>query len=839
MVDGLEVRGSVVTALREHLAGELTSKLQRHGVVIWDDREQSYDTVVAELAPEGTAVARFDGSWFALRREIEAQLAGSTPPNLLVYVSAPAPDPDPLEELRAVGASYRSMLPTVIRGALRGQLTDRRLEELGKQCQTLTEVEAALDAGPSEADARLMALVNESNTAAIARSLLSGCYDEQLTDLSLLDAARTFFAQSLGAASTATEPVMMRSDIYRHLLTTIVEDATGSVPDELAGMFTAPSATQRKTVAETWAGLRANADAAGAIADLAEQADQALHTSAVLTWQPGMEAVDLTAGIEDVALLEARRLMTDGHWADAGTLAATRLRSSWWAQPNRLAHDDYPTRWRAVAALAELNEALSAQLPPSSTLAAVVEWYESTGWEADAAYRRAELLRVTAGADLNEFDEAFVSSRKRYDDWLDRVLRSTADAIDADAHVSDHRQQRRIHRDEVRQQPSTAYVLVDALRYELGRDLATRLGRLIAAIDMRSAVAAVPTITSIGMAAVTPGADERYEVELGADSRLVVHIDGKPVRTVPDRVKRFEHAHGKVADVPLDKLAQYSNRELKKRIEGAALVVVRSTEIDADGESDQLAASWGSFDTTLDVLQTAVARLLHAGIRRVVITADHGFLAVRQVGAELKIDKPATGTGELHRRAWIGTGGTATDSTIKAPLSDFGIGGGLDIIAPRGLGVFVAGGGLQFFHGGLSPQELVVPVITVTSDEPTSEPKYEIALSVAGGRITTGVVAVTIQMTGDLFTRESGVRVVLSQDGKRIARVVGGDGFDPATDTIDAAVDKSRVITMQISENIAAGTVATLEVLDASTGIRLGDAVEVDVAAHVIVEEEL
>ena len=176
---------------------------------------------------------------------------------------------------------------------------------------------------------------------------------------------------------------------------------------------------------------------------------------------------------------------------------------------------------------------------------------------------------------------------------------------------------------------------------------------------------------------------------------------------------------------------------------------------------------------------------------------------------------------------------------MKVPLSDFGIGGGLDIIAPRGLGVFVAGGGLQFFHGGLSPQELVVPVITVVSDEPTAEPKYEIDLSVAGGRITTGIVAVTIQMTGDLFTRESGVRVVLSQDGNRVARVVGGDGFDPSTDTIDAAVEKSQVITMQISENLVAGSVAILEVLDASTGIRLGDAVEVEVAACVIVKEEL
>ena len=90
----------------------------------------------------------------------------------------------------------------MIRNALRGQLTDRRLEELGKQCRSVTDVEAVLDAGASEADVRLMALVNESNTGAIARALLSGSYDEQLTDPSLLDAARTFFTH----ASVQTQP---------------------------------------------------------------------------------------------------------------------------------------------------------------------------------------------------------------------------------------------------------------------------------------------------------------------------------------------------------------------------------------------------------------------------------------------------------------------------------------------------------------------------------------------------------------------------------------------------------------------------------------------------------
>jgi hypothetical protein len=240
----------------------------------------------------------------------------------------------------------------------------------------------------------------------------------------------------------------------------------------------------------------------------------------------------------------------------------------------------------------------------------------------------------------------------------------------------------------------------------------------------------------------------------------------------------------------------------------------------------------------LNVLQTAVAKLLHAGIQQVVITADHGFLAVRQLGEDRRIDKPSTGTGESHRRAWIGRGGTGSDSTVKVPLSAFGIAGDLDIITPRGLGVFTSGGGLQFFHGGLSPQELIVPVIVCTAVDESPDPKYQIGLAVAGEQITTGVLAVTLTMTGDLFTRASRVRVQLMQGGSQVGMVVGGDGVDRSTETIDATVDIPLVISLRVTANLIAGTTVDLEVLDAATGVRLETA-SITVAAHVIVEDQL
>jgi hypothetical protein len=477
-------------------------------------------------------------------------------------------------------------------------------------------------------------------------------------------------------------------------------------------------------------------------------------------------------------------------------------------------------------------------VPALGSVSEVRDWYEQDGWQVDSAYRHGELIRVTSGVALDELDDLFHRARQRYETWLDQVLHASADAM-SEPEVSAAVLQRSIHTRLVSTRSQrTAYVLVDALRYELGVDLAERLRTVNADVKIVAAVGTPPSITSVGMAAVLPKADTEFRIDLDSENRLEVTVGGSVIKGVKDRVRLLEHAHGTVVDLRLDDVAQFSNRELKKKLGEASFVLVRSTEIDSDGESDQLAASWGSFDMILNVLQTAVAKLLHAGIQQVVITADHGFLAVRQLGGDRRIDKPSTGTGESHRRAWIGRGGTGSDSTVKVPLSAFGIAGDLDIITPRGLGVFTSGGGLQFFHGGLSPQELIVPVIVCTAVDESPDPKYQIGLAVAGEQITTGVLAVTLTMTGDLFTRASRVRVQLMQGGSQVGMVVGGDGVDRSTETIDATVDIPLVISLRVTANLIAGTTVDLEVLDAATGVRLETA-SITVAAHVIVEDQL
>lgn len=838
MSDGGRVCRPPLTALHEHLAKELAAKVERHGVVVWDDPDGAYPAVVSDVVPPAAALHVFDGSWYDLRQRLEHHLAGQDPPTMVVYIPAKPPEPDPLEELRAVGAKWSLKLPTLVRQALAGQITEQRAAQLGQQCSTLSEVEAALAGGDTSLDARLVSLIGEASTVTVAAVILAGAHDADIVDRGLEQVVRSTLEASLGGHYEALTGPELRRAVFRHVVLAHVFEACGMVPEPLESSLGSTTAPQRKVAIEVIRRMRERGESRSAYVELAERADADLRVGVLLPWTDALQSVDATRAIEEIALGQGLHRLETGDLEGARRLAETRLRSSWWTTPNAPEGERAAARWRAVDSLARLGTVLSDDVPSFGALADVVAWYETTGWPVDDAHRKTELLRVTAGFAYADLDDLFQDARQRYESWLDGVLRATTQALD-EPEVDSGRLLRTVHHHDIRNGPTpTAYVLVDALRYELGVDLVDRLRSISGSAEIRSAVAAVPTITPVGMAAVLPGSDTGFAIELDDKERLVTSIGGIPVRSVKDRVQVLEHAHGKVTDLKLDDVAHLANKELRKKIEGASLVLVRSPEIDAAGEGDLLAASWAGFDATLSVLHTAVAKLLHAGIRRVVLTADHGFLAVRHLGEERRIDKPTTGSGELHRRVWIGRGGTASPSTVKVPLAAFGIGGDLDIITPRGLGVFSSGGGLQFFHGGLSPQELVVPVITVEAEEDTVDPHYTIGLSVAGGRISTGVLAVTLTMTGDLFTRESSVRLQLVRERAVVGVVVGGDGYDPDTSTVTATVDVPRVVSLQVSANLLAGSTATLQALDAATGVRLSE-LEVDVAAHIFVEDDL
>ena len=115
----------------------------------------------------------------------------------------------------------------------------------------------------------------------------------------------------------------------------------------------------------------------------------------------------------------------------------------------------------------------------------------------------------------------------------------------------------------------------------------------------------------------------------------------------------------------------------------------------------------------------------------------------------MKVDPPGGETIDLHRRVWVGRGGQSSEAFMRARIADFNLGSDLEIATPWGFGGFKTPGGAKaFFHGGLSLQELVIPVITLVPRKLKAtgvESKFEWELVPGSQKISTRFFSVQIK----------------------------------------------------------------------------------------------
>ena len=835
----------MTSALRDHLAAELAKKVSQRGVVVWQDTEREYGDVAAELCPQDARFAAYNGSWYGLRRDVESLLGAESAPKLVVYAPGPPPAEDPLEEIRAAGVRFALRLATLVKQALKGELSEQRLAEIAGQARTIAEAEAAVGGDPG-GDVRLIGILGARDARTMALRILTGERGPVLDQEGAWPAAAELLAGQIGGSLAGASDDLRRAALRQMALTELAFAADG-LPDALSPAWGAVDAEQRRRTAEllhawqTYPGWREDY---GAVARLV---DDDLDLGAKLLWAEGLVDCVATPALEAVVFREAVRRLAHGDTPGASAIAEHRLKISPWVQPQGPAGDGWgpiAARWRAVKAIGDLRTAVSSiQMPAGASVAELLNWYVEHGWRVDREHRRLEIARTGLRV-LGELEPAITAARVAHEEWLEATLTAFTSAVERSGFdIGTLGRQGDVHDRWVRgASPPVAYVWVDALRFELANDLADGLRADGHQAELYPVIAAAPTITPVGMANLLPGAGAGLSLELDG-SNLAIRIDGSTVATVADRVARLRAAHGdKVLDRTLEAVAGPGENELKRALGNADLLLVRSQELDVAGESGMLNAAWSQFGAVLDLLRNLVAALGQTGVRRIVIAADHGFITLsRGLGPNRSIDPPLGGTGQLHRRGWVGKGATTTESTLRVPLASTGVSSSIDLIVPRGLAVFRAGGSKQFFHGGLSPQELVVPVIVVDTEPAQAPNRLQVDVSVAGGRITTGAFAATVVFTGDLFTSEISVRVVAkgAPTSAIVARVVSGDGYDPATGSITLRADgPSPVLTFQVTANLERDSTVEIEVLDARTGVRLGHA-EANVAVPIVVQDEL
>ena len=826
-----------MTILRAALTEQLAQKVQRYGLVIWEDRGGEYKDVASSIAPEDVRFEPFNGSWYDLRQRIEGAVSGERPPRLVVYAPAPVKDDDPLAEVRDAAGMFSRRLSTLVRQALTGSLSPARIAAISEEARTLREAEIFAE-GSGETDVRLARLMGARTPLELLVSVLTGASNDELSNAGLWDAVADMAITRVGANVVGVSDDL-RNGLFQHLLlcdlSRVIE---GPLPDALSTAPTSLSATQRRSARDLLERLRRTTGGLAAYRRLATAADTRLALTDSLEWRPGFENALGTPASEKVLLARSIWLMQKTDYGEALEIAERRLEVSPWVSDP---HSGWGGQWRTVQAIARLHAELAKADPPTGDgPGRILAWYVERGWLVDRAHRRMELARSELGT-FGDLEDTLTASRIAYERWLDDLLdlfvsSVTDHALDTDGLI----RQGEVHDRFVATGPGrTAYVWVDALRYELGVELAEALRHITEKVDIHAAVAAPPTITQVGMANLLSGAASDLTIELDED-RLQVSIGGTPVNSVRQRRDLLRARHGSVADLDLNDASQKGEKALGNAIEGADFILIRSQEVDSAGESGLLSVAWSHFQTVIGLLANVIARLAQCGVQRVIISADHGFIALSQnLGAQRTVDPPAGAAGTTKRRVFVGRGGAPNQATARVPLASCGIPGDLDLIVPRGLAVFRARGGRQFFHGGLSPQELIVPVIVVEPKRAPEPQKLKVDITVAGGRITTGIFAATISFEGDLFTNEVRVRVVAgSGSGPPVARVVSGDGYDPDTGTLTVGTGRSSVLTFLVIENLGANTKVNLQVLDARTGLKLASATA-PVSSPVVVKDEL
>jgi hypothetical protein len=354
-----------------------------------------------------------------------------------------------------------------------------------------------------------------------------------------------------------------------------------------------------------------------------------------------------------------------------------------------------------------------------------------------------------------------------------------------------------------------------------------------AAVQVQPAIAALPTITKIGMAALLPAASSSFTVA-EEKGKLGARVDGSFLADWPARRKYWKARVPDMVELELEAVLELTPRKLQTKVTGAPLVLVRSSEIDQFGESGQNHIARQVLATVLGNLVRAVRKLAAAGVSRFVLVADHGYQFGDEKGDEMKTDNPGGQAVELHRRCWVGRGGEIPPGTVRISSPELGYEGSLEYVFPTGLGIFKAGGDLAYHHGGLSLQEMVIPVVTVRIEAAASDKRPTRKVRVAGAPtvLTTRTLGVKLSLEAtDLFEGDEAVEIrpVLVAGGQEVGKAgmaVGAD-LDINTQRLRLVPGQEVMVGLLLERDDAVRV--KVAVVDPRTGAVLGESAEIEV----------
>lgn len=312
-------------------------------------------------------------------------------------------------------------------------------------------------------------------------------------------------------------------------------------------------------------------------------------------------------------------------------------------------------------------------------------------------------------------------------------------------------------------------IISDAFRYECAKELMERLE-----MDEKCTpklgcmISSLPSITPVGMASLLP------HEEMKVDEKLNVTVDGQTCGDLISRDKILKLQNENNVALAFDDLINANQSRLRELLQGKNIVYIYHNQIDARG--DKPASENEVFRACKEGIEE-IHRLVHRltmylSAPKFFITADHGFLYKRdklQEYDKVSYDKEIC---TYKNKRFLITKQRMADPGMRSRAMSY-----LKnsyVTTPIGADIFkVAGRGQNYVHGGSSMQEMLIPVIELTTNAKFVAYDYVDVILTSVNRKVTNLITyfdfIQTEKVTDTMKARSLVAYFTTENGEKIS----------------------------------------------------------------------
>lgn len=326
-------------------------------------------------------------------------------------------------------------------------------------------------------------------------------------------------------------------------------------------------------------------------------------------------------------------------------------------------------------------------------------------------------------------------AEKLYNTWyLDELGTNwttvAGDDLTKQGSIWDIPQQKDFYTHHIENAASRVFVVIsDAMRYEVAEELYTDLQKESQSnVKISSQQAVFPTITKFGMAALLPNWKTQLTIQNGI---VKVLVDGQSTDS-SNRDAVLKRKNKDSIALKYNELITMKRADRSALAKGKQVIYIYHDTIDEASHVSDTAVFEACSDTVRELYNLVRVLVNDMGAINIILTSDHGFLYTYSSLQESdKLEKSAFRKNiiEYGRRYALMEKGVSPDYLLPVAMQTEP--SEIQAFAAKGNVRIKSGGGMKFVHGGISLQEMVVPVIefkhikTGTKEYRRNQDKYD------------------------------------------------------------------------------------------------------------------